>query len=64
MSACTLYVCKTISSLRVHHYSLSAIIILNETVLLLTFSLCIGVIMRHKAMFANMSLLYFYRAEF
>lgn len=55
MSACTLYICKTTSSSRVHHYTLSASIILKETVLLLTFSLCIEVIMRHRALFANVS---------
>lgn len=55
MGACTLYICKITSSSRMDHYTLSASIILKETVLLLTFSLCIEVIMRHKAMFANVS---------
>lgn len=63
MNACTLYICKITSSSRGHHYTLSANIILKYTILLLTFSLCIEV-MRQKAMFADMSLLYFHRAEF
>lgn len=63
MRACMLNICEITSS-RVYHYTLSASIILKETILLLTFSLCIEVIMRHNAVFANMSHLCFHRGEF
>lgn len=64
MRACMLNICEITTSSRVYHYNLSASIILKETILLLTFSLCIEVIMRRSAVFANMSHLYFHRGEF